>query len=380
MIIGFDGKRALNNLTGLGNYSRLVIESLAKSVPQIQLMLYAPRNNASDRFDKIRELPNVSLRLPQPGEKRWGGSVWRTWGISHSLKQDGISLYHGLSNELPLNISKSGIPSVVTIHDVIYRRLPYCYNAPDRLIYDYKYGHSCQNATRIIAVSQRTKLDIMEYYSVPEEKIDVVYQGCDDSFRTHRNETEIAGVLAKYGIQSPYIIQVGSIERRKNALLSVQALSALPKEIALVLVGRGTDYLKQIRKEAEKLGVSERIRVLEGVKFTDLPALYQGAEASVYPSRYEGFGIPVLEALCSHTPCVAATGSCLEEAGGTGALYVDPDNAAALAEALNSIIRDHNLRTELIGKGLRHATRFDNADIPARIMEVYAKIIPIENR
>lgn len=376
MKIGFDGKRALSNLTGLGNYSRLVIESLAKSIPETELVVYAPRDNASDRFDKIRGLRNVSLRLPRPDEKRLGGSLWRTWGITSALKHDGISLYHGLSNELPLNISKSGIPSVVTIHDVIYRRLPYCYKPADRIIYDYKYGHSCRNATRIIAVSERTKLDIMEYYSIPGEKIDVVYQGCDDIFRVHHTADEINAILLKYGITSPYIIQVGSIEKRKNAILTVRALSALPTDLNLVLVGRRTGYLKLILTEAEKLGVAGRIKVCDNVLFQDLPTLYQGAEVAVYPSYYEGFGIPVLEALCSRVACVAATGSCLEEAGGEGALYINPDNANQLAEALKSLITDKNLRSELIVKGLHHASLFHNSDIPGRIMEVYRKILP----
>ena len=292
-----------------------------------------------------------------------------------------MELYHGLSNELPLNISKSGIPSVVTMHDVIYRRLPQCYKPIDRIIYDYKYGASCRNATRIIAVSQRTKLDVMEYYGIPEEKIDVVYQGCDDIFLTQASKEQIATTLKKYGVATPYIIQVGSIEERKNAMLSVRALSALsdrpglPADLKLVLVGRRTAYLDKVMTEAEKLGVTGRVQVLDNVMFKDLPALYQGALTAIYPSRYEGFGIPVLEALNSRIPCIAATGSCLEEAGGAEGLYIDSDNARELAEAITLVNTDLTVRNRIIEAGVRHASRFSNADIPERLMKVYRQAI-----
>lgn len=381
MKIGFDGKRALRNMTGLGNYSRLVVESLAESYPRLDLTLYAPRDGESERLSKIRELPNVHIRLPQKGEAPLGGNLWRTRGITRLLRPEGMELYHGLSNELPLNISKSGIPSVVTMHDVIYRRLPQCYKPIDRIIYDYKYGASCRNATRIIAVSQRTKLDVMEYYGIPEEKIDVVYQGCDDIFLTQASKEQIATTLKKYGVATPYIIQVGSIEERKNAMLSVKALSALsdrpdlPADLKLVLVGRRTAYLDKVMTEAEKLGVAGRVQVLDNVMFKDLPALYQGALTAIYPSRYEGFGIPVLEALNSRIPCIAATGSCLEEAGGAEGLYIDPDNARELAEAITLVNTDLTVRNRIIEAGVRHASRFSNADIPERLMKVYRQAI-----
>lgn len=355
MKIGFDGKRALRNMTGLGNYSRLVVESLAESYPQLQLTLYSPRDGESERLQKIRKLANVNIRLPLKGEAPLGGSLWRTQGMTRLFKTDEIDLFHGLSNELPLNIRTSGIPSVVTMHDVIYRRMPECYNLTDRIIYDFKYGRACRNATRIIAVSERTKRDVMEFYGIGDEKIDVVYQGCDDIFRQRLSSVQIAGIKEKYDIRTPYIIQVGSIEKRKNAMVSVKALSRLPQEYSLLLVGRKTAYLDKVLKEAVSLGVSERVKVLDGVVFKDLPALYQGAEAAVYPSRYEGFGIPVLEALNSHIPCIAATGSCLEEAGGENGIYIDPDDPGALAEALTLVINERTVRTTLIEEGLRHA-------------------------
>lgn len=182
MIIGFDGKRAVSNLTGLGNYSRLIVEAVAREHPSDSLLLFAPRDSDNPRLAPLRALPNVSIHTPAPSEARLGGAFWRSFGLTKSLKSRGVQLFHGLSNELPLNIGKAGIPSVLTMHDVIYRTMPECYSLPDRKIYDLKYGASCRRATRIIAISECTRRDIMRFYGVPEERISVVYQGVDSIF------------------------------------------------------------------------------------------------------------------------------------------------------------------------------------------------------
>ncbi|MBD5232230.1 MAG: glycosyltransferase family 4 protein [Bacteroidales bacterium] len=373
--IAYDAKRAVQNMTGLGNYSRLIIESIGREYPSDRLTLFAPRHRDNPRMAGILALPNVELRFPQKGEAPLGTAFWRTFGLPRLLARGDYEIYHGLSNELPLNISRAGIPSVVTMHDVIYRRMPQCYSPIDRKIYDLKYGRSCRQATRIIAISECTKRDVMEYYGVPEEKIDIVYQGVDEIFKRPFTPAEIEQAIRKHGLQKPYILQVGSIEERKNAMLSVRALTALPADIELVLVGRPTPYLDKVLKKAERLGVRSRVRLLHGVPFPDLPLLYRGAAAAAYPSRYEGFGLPVLEALTCGTPCVAATGSCLEEAGGPGALYVDPDDTPAMAQALNKLLTDSDLRETLRAEGLRHADRFRGADVAANTRTVYLKAI-----
>lgn len=375
MKIGFDGKRAVSNMTGLGNYSRLVIESLSSEYPDDELVVYTPRLTHNKRLEKIVSSSNVSFRTPAKGEARLGNSLWRIHGITQSLRNDRIELYHGLSNELPLNIAKCGIPTVVTMHDVIYRRLPYCYKAIDRYLYNWKYGESCRNATKIVAVSERTKLDVMEYYGIPEERIEVIYQGCDDIFRKQWGPTEISSLRHKYRLPGRYIVQVGTIERRKNAELGIRALAALPADTHLVLVGRPTSYYDKIMKEAIRLGTRNRIIHLQDVPFAELPGIYQGAAAAIYPSRYEGFGIPVLEALASRIPCVAATGSCLEEAGGDAAVYISPDDAAALAEALRAIISGSAPTEQMISLGVAHASRFDNADVASKLHELYCRML-----
>lgn len=373
MKIAFDAKRAAVNMTGLGNYSRLVIEQLAETFPDDSLQLYSPRKGNSPRLSKIMAMPNVSWHIPQT---KIPGIIWRTWGITSELIKNPPEIFHGLSNELPLNIRKAtGVKSVVTIHDLIYRTLPQCYKPADRIIYDFKYRRACINADRIIAVSKCTARDITKIYGIDPDKIDVVYQGCDNSFAIRPGKDKLDNVRLKYSLPEKFILQVGTIELRKNLGLTIRALSALPEEIFLVAVGSGKEYLKEMKDLASRLGLEKRIVFLSNLPFEDLPAIYRLSEAVAYPSRYEGFGIPILEALQSGRPVVAAKGSCLEEAGGEGALYIDPDAPREMAEALSSVLYDTDLRKSMTAKGYLHAAKFSNSEIAAKVHAVYEKTL-----
>jgi glycosyltransferase involved in cell wall biosynthesis len=372
MKIGYDGKRAVRNLTGLGNYSRLVIESMARSYASDTHIIYTPDMRDNPRLNGIRELTNVQFRLPYGHIPK---AIWRTWGITDDARRDDITIFHGLSNELPLNFRKSGIKSVVTIHDLIYRRMPECYTLIDRSLYDWKYRRSCHVADRIIAISESTRRDIIQLYGIPEEKIDIVYQGCSDIFRHQFSADQRAAVALKYQLPAKYILQVGTIERRKNLELTIRALSALPEEIHLVAVGNGKEYKEQMLRLSQELGVEQRVHYLGNVAFVDLPGVCQGAEVILYPSRYEGFGIPVLEGLESRRPVIAARTSSLPEAGGDAAIYVEPDDVRGTAEAIRAILSGATDTDEMIAKGMRHACRFNNDDMAQRIMNVYDKTL-----
>lgn len=370
-IIGYDGKRAVLNFTGLGNYSRLIIESIADALPNAQLRVYTPRSSNNPRLRPILSHPNVVLSTPTG--KVWPHlrSVWRSYGITSQIKGDKIALYHGLSGELPLNITKAGIPTVVTVHDLIFRRHPEYYKPIDRTIYDYKFRRACHDSTRIIAISERTKLDIIKYYGIDPAKIDVIYQGCDPQFLRDVPAEEVAMIKSLYQLPDRYIVSVGTVEERKNQLLAVKALPMLPDDIKLVIVGRKTPYAAAIEAYATSHALSHRIIMLENVPFPHLPALYAGAVVSSYTSRYEGFGIPVIESIGVGTPCVVATGSCLEEAGGPHTPAVDPDSPEALARAL-LVITEGNTDIAMLRSYIK---RFNVADFTHQIIETYQKAI-----
>lgn len=372
MVIGFDGKRAVSNMTGLGNYSRLVIEQLALHSPTDRFLVYTPKIKDNPRLEIIRSLHNVEFRLP--AAQGFQGSLWRSFGIPNNLAADGVDVYHGLSNELPLNIRKSGVASVVTMHDVIYRTMPECYKPIDRFMYDFKYGHSCRNADRIIAVSECTKRDVCRFYQVDPGMVDVIYQGCDESFKRIWTGSELSALRQRLQLPQKYILQVGTIEQRKNLELTIRALSALPEDVALVVVGKDHHgYKKKVDAIAAELGVANRIHYYSGLDFKDLPGVNQAAEVIAYPSRYEGFGIPVLEGLESCRPVVAATGSCLEEAGGEMSLYVNPDSPREMAEALNSLLDGTRDIKAITAAGKEHAARFDKKNMASQINETYRK-------
>lgn len=374
--IGFDAKRAAQNKTGLGNYSRFVIESLAEAIPVGRYLLYVPHPGKTACMDNLLQRYNVDMRCPRTGFWKRLRSLWRVWGVTADFEQDRIRLFHGLSNELPLNIRKARrVRSIVTIHDLIFLRHPEYYPYIDRKIYAYKFRKACQNADRIIAVSQCTKQDIIDFFHIPEEKIDVVYQGCDASFKRPVDAEKKESIRRKYRLPEQYILYVGSIEERKNLMLLAQALPFLPDETKVIAVGKRTRYANKVETFLRRNKLEHRMRLISDVPFDDLPAFYQMASVFVYPSKFEGFGIPLLEALNSGTPAIGATGSCLEEAGGPHSLYVSPTDARALAQAINRTLTEPGLREKMITEGKEYATNFEPERIATEIMTVYEKVI-----
>ncbi len=374
MVIGFDAKRVFANYTGLGNYSRYVIRALSENFPDNQYRLYAPKNIVNTDLAVILDKENITSVFPQ-GIWSHLSSYWRTKAITKDLFRDGVELYHGLSNELPVGIGKKGIASVVTIHDLIFLRYPEYYKTPDRMIYNRKFKYACQASNRIIAISECTKRDIVSYYHISPDKIQVVYQGCDPKFREKVSFEEKKQVCEKYGLPETFMLNVGTIEPRKNLLLAVKSLLHLDKSIHLVVIGRLTPYALKVKSYIAQHGLEGRVHFLQGVPLSDLPALYQSASVFVYPSLFEGFGIPILEALCSEVPIIAATGSCLEEAGGSHSIYVNPEDDTGLASAVDRVVSDIKLQATMIAEGKKHASLFNDKRFAEQTMSIYQSLV-----
>jgi glycosyltransferase involved in cell wall biosynthesis len=255
----------------------------------------------------------------------------------------------------------------VTIDDLIFLRNPEFYHWIDTEIYGWKFRQTMREADHIIAISECTKRDILAYSEVDERKISVIYQSCAPKF------TVPAAPLSPS--TSRYILSVGSIEARKNILLAVKALPYLPEELNLVIVGRHTSYTDEVIAYAKKENLSHRIRIMHGVSDEELPRLYAEAEAFVYPSRYEGFGIPIIEAISCRLPVVACTGSCLEEAGGPDSLYVDPDDAEAMAHAISQVLKGAEGRGARISNSQKYIERFAGNDVAGQVMQVYRQLL-----
>ena len=368
MRIGFDAKRIVRNGTGLGSYGRNLVNALAEADSADELLLYAPDEGRDDLREQIVTRPNVSFRYPAHTHFRFQRDLWRTKGIIKDLVNDGVTLYHGLSGELPLGIRDTGIPAIVTIHDLIFLRHPEYYKWLDAKIYKRKFCATINEATHIIAISECTKRDIIHYGHVPEEKISVIYQSASKKFNT-TDELPPSPLLT--GVDR-YFLQVGTIEERKNALESVQALEDLPKDVHLVLVGRETPYAGQVRRYAAMRGLTDRLHILSGVSNEELAKIYRHAICFAYPSRYEGFGIPIIEAIQSGLPVVAATGSCLEEAGGPDSIYVSPDDSHGLAAAVRKLCSEDN--RERIIREQEYVKRFENNNVAQQMLQLYHEL------
>lgn len=371
MRIGFDAKRAFYNYSGLGNYSRNVIKSLHQSFPENQFNLYTPSTRKAISFI---EGDNVNIITPKKQSGKILKSYWRSFMITKRLENDNIDIYHGLSNELPGNINETNVKSIVTIHDLIFIRYPELYKPIDREIYSRKFRYACTVADKIIAVSSQTKEDIVNYFNIDDHKIEVIYQGCDDVFKTIISDEQKNSIKEKYDLPSQYMLYVGTIEERKNLLNVVKALHQGSIDIPLVIVGRTTKYIKKVVDYICNNLVENTI-FLQDVPLEDLPAIYQSSEMFIYPSVFEGFGIPVLEALQSKVPVITSKGGCFNEVGGDNSIYVDPMNVDEIIEAIGMILSDSTLKQNMIEQGYIHAKNFSNSLIASQIMDIYKEIV-----
>ena len=375
MIIGYDAKRIVRNATGLGSYGRTLVNDIVRLNPTLRLRLYAPDKGRDNLREQVISAPGLMFCYPKDCHLPFDKAIWRSRGIVKDLKKDGVQVYHGLSGELPIGIRRTGIKSVVTIHDLIFLRHPEFYNWIDTKIYAWKFRQTIREANHIIAVSECTKRDIMEYGHVDEDRISVIYQSCAPRFNDPSTVNSHESVRLLYGLPQRFILNVGTIERRKNILLAVKALADLPEDLALVIVGRQTSYTNEVLEYISSHGLNHRVFLLHGVPDDHLPALYALAETFVYPSVYEGFGIPVIEAVSCGLPVVACTGSCLEEAGGPDCLYVAPDDVEAMAAAIRQVLRGAEGREERIRRSQDYIRRFEGSALATQVLDLYQLLI-----
>jgi glycosyltransferase involved in cell wall biosynthesis len=385
MNIGFDAKRAFHNGTGLGHYSRTLISSLSDYYPQHQYYLFNPRPSQVFQLKG----PTIHEVLPTGFINQLFRSAWRSSFVKKDLKRLGIDLYHGLSHEIPVGIRQTGVRSVVTMHDLIHERYPAQYNPVDVKIYSRKFRYACENTDRVIAISEQTKKDIIDYYKTPEEKIRVCYQSCNPAFGRPVDETKKIQARLDYRLPKEFFLSVGSIIERKNLLNICKAMFILRKDldVPLVVIGEGGKYKQQVKDFIKQNGLDKKVIFLSedpvisqypGFKNAiDFPAIYQSAVAMIYPSFFEGFGIPVLEALWSRLPVITSNVSCLPEAGGDAAFYVNPASAEEIAMAMKRIYLEKDLAATMIQKGWQHAQRFTQKECADAVMKVYEEVVSL---
>ncbi|HTN17284.1 MAG TPA: glycosyltransferase family 1 protein, partial [Chitinophagaceae bacterium] len=241
-------------------------------------------------------------------------------------------------------------------------------------IYDRKFRYACQHADRIVAISENTKQDIVRLYGIDAAKVEVIYQTCNPLFYTLRSAEENNEVRRLLNLPPRFFLYVGSVEERKNLKLIIAAMQQLPERerIPLVIVGKGGAYKTACKQMIADLGLEPYFIWMEVQNNLHLQSLYQSAAALIYPSFYEGFGLPVAEALLSKTPVITAATSSLKEAGGPDSFYIDPADAATLTEAMLLIIQQDHSLPERCERGYAYAHRvFSPKTLTEQLMHLY---------
>ncbi|MCC7353156.1 MAG: glycosyltransferase family 4 protein [Anaerolineae bacterium] len=350
-------------------------------------------------YHLLHELPAAAARLqfivylhdrrfvPTPGStlamrrsrwattNPWARILWEQSGLAWASRRERLNLLHGLAYVTPLAAS---CPTVVTVHDISFVRFPQAFRAANRHYLSTFTRLSVRRAARVIAVSAHTRDDLVRTWAIPPEKITVVPNGLDAAF--HPEEvTAAAEFRRRRGLPERFILSVGTLEPRKNLARLVQAYAAATAEggrqVKLVLAGgKGWDY-QEIFSQVEGLGLTQDVLFPGFVPADELPWWYRAAAVFAYPSLYEGFGLPVLEAMASGTPVMTSTASSLPEVAGDAALLVDPYDVDAMAQAILRLLNDQALRGELVARGLRRASSFSWARTATETITVYQDVL-----
>jgi glycosyltransferase involved in cell wall biosynthesis len=368
--LGYEAKRIFHNSTGLGNYSRDLIRILNQFYPKNNYFLYNPKPAKTERF--VTNEINVFERLPYKNRYRIFYNIWRQFAVISDLKSDKVTHFHGLSGELPFGLKNANIKSVVTIHDLIFIRYPKFYGFFDRKIHYYKFKKAAKSADRIIAISQQTKADIVSFLDVDEQKIDVIYQGCQAVFKEEYSLSEKNEVKQKYNLPPEFILNVGTIEQRKNVLSVVKAIENI--DIHLVIIGGETPYKQEILAFITEQKIQHKIIFLQGLNSKELAIIYQLSTIFVYPSLFEGFGIPIIEALYSKIPVITTNNGVFPEAAGPDSVFVNPENISEIAEKIQLLLSNPKLRNEIAEKSYKFVQKFNDQQIANQIMEIYEKL------
>jgi glycosyltransferase involved in cell wall biosynthesis len=371
MTVYLDVSAAVHRRAGLGRYSASLARSLLPLLGDRLALFY----NREAGIQTLAGLDGVPARTVSLGYKPWRMLVWggQVARLGFNRLVPGAGLFHATEHLLP---PFRGVPTILTVHDLIYRRYPEHHKPLNRWFLSGAMPLFCRRADHIIAVSEQTRRDVIQAYGVPAGKISVVYEAADPAFAPQPAD-RVAAVRARYGLPANYVLCVGTIEPRKNLTRLLAAFGELVASRladALVIVGRPGWLYGSFFSELDRSPVKEAVCMPGFIPDDDLAAVYSGASVLAFPSEFEGFGLPVVEAMACGTPVVCSNTSSLPEVAGDAALMVDPTDASALAQALGRVISDSRLQANLAERGLRRAAAFSWERTARETVAVYEQV------
>ncbi|MFA7663055.1 MAG: glycosyltransferase family 1 protein [Patescibacteria group bacterium] len=383
MKIGIDCRTILNpaegEAAGIGHYNYQLVRHLINSDKQNTYVLFFDHAVKEKRITKFKK-ENVIIRyFPFSQYKKFLPTRYANYLTAAAIEKENLDLFHSPVCELPMAYNGK---SIVTIHDLAEFRAENCFEKAEAERLQKVIPESLAKAQGIIAVSNSTKDDVQYLFGIDDTKIKVIYNGIDKRFFNRAELSEVEAVKNKFGIKGKYVLFLGTLETRKNILGIVGAFEALKnsnqekyRDYQLVLAGRHGHGIKNKLARIKKSAYVKDILVTNYIAADEIGPLYQGAEVFIFPSLYEGFGFPPLEAMAKNIPVLASNHPALVETLGEAAILVDPKKQEVINQGLIKILEDKNLQTELIAKGKIQARKFDWDETTRETLEFYHKII-----
>jgi glycosyltransferase involved in cell wall biosynthesis len=352
---------------GIGSY----IQNLISALPELR----------SKHTYSLLASPGDIQRILSPQEWQKHSTPYTRYSIGELMmlgrqaRKLGVDILHEPHYTLPAGLKGR---SVVTIHDLIHLKMPQFFNPLQRLYARTVINHAVRHAGAVIAISQKTKDDLLDMFKLPEESVSVVHLGVRPVFRKLEDRSLVERFLSAAGVKRPYVLYVGNVKPHKNISTLLRAFAQMRTQrddLELVFVGGSCRGDKALSELAQRLGIMGAIRDLQHVSDEELVCAYNGADVLVLPSLYEGFGYTPLEAMACGTPTVVSTGGSLPEIVGIASLTVDPSQPEELAEALLSVVRDPEMKRDLIAKGRINVQRFSWRATAGKTMEIYENVL-----
>jgi glycosyltransferase involved in cell wall biosynthesis len=380
--IGIDVTAAVTQGGGIGRYTRELVRALvqSESFGDYEYVFFSARPDQNlPVLDPLPQGENIIYRRA-PVSQVWLYRLWHRLRIPVPIQTatGNLDLFH--SPDFVLPAVRGPIPKLLTVHDLSFIHYPEAFTPALVRYLNQVVPRSIEQANRILADSQATKKDLIDHWQVPADKITVLYSGVSNSFKPITDKGKLKDIRNRYGLgDKPYLLGVGTLQPRKNYSLLIRAFKEVAQQFPhnlLIAGGKGWLY-EEMMTQVDQLGLYDRVRFLGFVADDDLPGLYSQAALFVFPSLYEGFGLPLLEAMACGVPVISSNSSSLPEVVGDAAVTLPPENADAWSDTILALLADSTLRTSLVADGFLQARHFTWKRAAKQLMSIYEELLPV---